>query len=339
MTKKMMAALAIMAIAAAGCGTNANGPAANAGTTTAGCAKGSVMGAGSTFVATLAQQWIKDFGARCPGATVTYQAVGSGAGITQLTEGTVQFAGSDAMLKPDEAAALAAKGDVLTIPWAAGGVGVLVNLRGVDTLRLSPATLAGIYAGTIKRWDAAAVVADNPGVPLPGTAVHVVHRSDGSGTTKVFTSYLTATAPAVWKAGADKEIDWPAGLGAKGSDGVAIAVKQTDGAIGYAEVAYAASAGLHTALLRNASGAFVAPTAAAVSAALAEADPFTATAAAAYPLSTLTYVIAPAGSSAVLKAFVKYALTDGRKAAEPLSYAPLPDSVATKALADADRLS
>jgi len=335
--RTLAAALAAVALATTACGTDTNGTAPNA--AASGCPSGTLTGAGSTFVATLAQQWIKDFGSRCPGATITYQSVGSGAGITQLTEGTVGFAGSDATLKPAEEQALAAKGAVLTIPWAAGGVAVLVHLNGVDAVRLSPATLAGMYAGTVKRWDDAAVAADNPGVRLPHTEVRVVHRSDGSGTTKVFTSYLTATAPDVWKAGADKEVDWPAGLGAKGSDGVATAVKQTDGAVGYAEVSYARAAGLTMASIRNGAGEYAQPTAAAVSAALAEPSAYTAKAAGAYPISTVTYVIAREHSSPLLAAFVRYALTDGKAAAEPLAYAPLPDAVATKALADADRLS
>jgi phosphate transport system substrate-binding protein len=341
-TRWIAAALAALALTTAACGTDdnaqGNGPTAS-GSAAADCVRGSVTGAGSTFVATLAQQWIKDFGARCPGATVGYQAVGSGAGITQLTEGTVDFAASDAQLKPEEAAALAAKGAApVTIPWAAGGIAVLVNLPGVSSVRVSPATLAGMYAGRVGYWDDAAVAADNAGTSLPHTKVQVVHRSDGSGTTKVFTSFLTALAPGVWKAGAGKEVDWPAGVGAKGSDGVTTAVKQTTGAIGYAELSYAKAGNVAVAKVRNAAGAYTEPDGAAVAAALAESDAFTAKAAGAYPLSTLTYVIARPGN-AVVAAFVKYAIRDGQAAAGPLFYAPLPAAVATKALADAEALS
>jgi phosphate transport system substrate-binding protein len=337
-TRKLAGALAALALAAVACGTDANGgPTAPA---ASGCPKGAANGAGSTFVATLAQQWIKDFGARCDGATIGYQPVGSGAGITQLTEGTVDFAGSDGTLKPEEEQALTAKGITpLTIPWAAGGIAILVNVPGVTDLKLSPKSLAGIYAGTVKSWNDPAVAADNPGTTLPSTKVQVVHRSDGSGTTKVFTSYLTKTAPEVWKAGADKEIDWPAGLGAKGSDGVTAAVKQAEGAIGYAELSYAKAGGLAVAALRNAAGQYVTVTAASVGAALAADDAFTAADPVAYPLSTLTYVIARKGAGPVVAAFVEYALTTGQAAAEGLFYAPLPAAIATKAVADAKGLA
>jgi phosphate transport system substrate-binding protein len=341
-TTKLAGALVALALATAACGSDNNTDGTGAqpsGSAAAGCVKGSVTGAGSTFVATLAQQWIKDFGARCPGATVTYQGVGSGAGITQLTEGTVDFAGSDATLKPDEEAVLKSKGaPPLTIPWAAGAVAVLVNLPDVTDVKLSPATIAGMYAGKVTFWDGAAVKADNAGATLPHTKVQVVHRSDGSGTTKVFTSFLTTTAGDLWKAGAAKEVDWPAGVGAKGSDGVTTAVKQTKGAIGYAELSYAKAGGLAVAKVKNASGTYAEPSSAAVGAALAEPDAATAKAADAYPLATLTYVIARPGN-AVVAAFVKYAIADGQAAAESLFYAPLPASVATKALADAEALS
>jgi phosphate transport system substrate-binding protein len=154
----------------------------------------------------------------------------------------------------------------------------------------------------------------------------------------VFTSFLTALAPDVWKAGAGKEVAWPAGIGAKGSDGVTTAVKQTTGAVGYAELSYAKAGNVAVAKVRNASGAYTEPDGAAVAAALAETDAFTAKAAGAYPLSTLTYVIARPGN-AVVAAFVKYAIRDGQAAAGPLFYAPLPAAVATKALADAEALS
>jgi phosphate transport system substrate-binding protein len=344
MTRRIAGALVALTLAAAGCGTddNSNSPTAGSGATSAdagGCPQGSATGAGSTFVATLAQQWIKDFGTSCPDATVGYQAVGSGAGITQLTEGTVAFAASDATLKPDELTALTTGGTKpLTIPWAAGAIAVMVNLPGVDAVQLSPLTLAGMYAGTVQHWDDSAVRSDNPGIDLPHTKVLPVHRSDGSGTTKVFTAFLTATAARVWTRGADKEVDWPTGVGAKGSDGVSTAVKQTEGAVAYAELSYAKAGGIAVATIRNAAGKYTGPTSSAVAAALAEPDPLVATADAAYPLSTLTYVIAKPGN-AVVEAFVKYAVGPGQAAAEGLFYAPLPAAVASQALADAEALS
>lgn len=347
-----MIVVALVGVAA--CGTDDNGPASAGPTTpsvpassTAGsiaCATGTITGAGSTFVQTLAQQWIKDYGAACPGATINYQGVGSGAGVQQFLSGTVDFAGSDAVLKPEEEAAA---GEVLHVPWAAGGVAVLYHLSGVDDLNLSPKTLAGVFAGTITRWDDAAIAADNDGVALPSTPIQVVHRSDGSGTTKVFTSYLTAVAPDVWKAGADKDIPWPAGQGAKGSDGVSVAVKQADGAIGYAELSFAEANALPVAAIRNAAGAFVKPTADSVAAALREAkvpadlkvevtyDP---SGRAAYPISTTTWAIvhakpADAETSKLLKSFLLYALGPGQASAASLFYAPLPKELAIRAQA------
>jgi phosphate transport system substrate-binding protein len=223
----------------------------------------------------------------------------------------------------------------------------MYNLSGVSSLNLSPETLAGIYTGKITRWDDQGVKADNQGSKLPSIPIQVVHRSDGSGTTSVFTSYLSATAPAVWTAGSGKDVAWPAGLGAKGSDGVAAAVKQAEGAIGYAELSFAKGASLRVAKVKNLAGGYVAPTADSVSAALAGAevpadlkvkvnyvpgDP------AAYPLSTTSWVIffskpADAAKGKLTKSFVAYALAKGQDSAKDLSYAPLPKDLQSKAQA------
>jgi len=294
-------------------------------------------------VQTIVQQWVKDYEVACPNATINYQGVGSGAGIQQLTAGTVDFGASDVPMKPEEEAAAAAKnGVVVHIPWTSGAVAIEFNLSGVSDLKLTPATLAGIYAGTITKWDDVALKADNPS--LPSKPIQVVHRNDGSGTTNVFTTYLTAVAPTVWKAGAGKDVPWPTGTGAKGSDGVTAAVKQTDGAIGYAEVSFAKGNSLSVASIKNSSGAFVGPANAGVAAALADApvpadlkvtvspNPSSADA---YPLSTLSWVIvskapADAAKAALLKSFITYALTTGQQAASSLFYAPLPAALASK---------
>jgi phosphate transport system substrate-binding protein len=317
------------------------------------CATGSVSGAGSTFVQTLAQQWIKDFGAKCAGATVNYQGVGSGAGIQQFTAGTVDFGASDAVMKPEEEQAAVAKGGpVLHIPWSGGGIALEYNLAGVGKLQLSPEVIAGIFAGKITKWDDAKIAADNSGTKLPATGIQVIHRSDGSGTTNAFTSYLTAVAPSVWTVGAGKDVAWPTGQGAKGSDGVTAAVKQTDGAIGYAEVSYAKGSSLGIAAVKNAAGKYVAPDADSVAAALAAGTVpadlkavanYKATDAKAYPISTYTWVIVFQKSSdpakgKLLKAFLTYAVTAGQDAAEGLAYAPLPDELATKAKAAVDSM-
>ena len=343
-----VAFIALVALLAAACGDDTDTTGASATTTDAqeGCASGEVTGAGSTFVQAIAQQWIKDFGARCPGATISYQGVGSGAGLEQLTVGTVDFAASDVAMKADEQSdAEATHGPVLHIPWAAGGIAVEYNLPTVPDLRLSPSALAGIFAGAVKTWDDAAIGATNAGVDLPATPIQVIHRSDGSGTTAAFTAYLTEAAPAIWTAGTGKEVPWPTGQGAKGSDGVTSAVEQTVGAISYAELAYPKAAGLSIAKLENPSGRFVAPDADAVAAAVDAADvpadlkitmDYTPAAPAAYPISTVTFAVVPKSlgdptTASIVRSFILYALDAGQADAERLSYAPLPSSIADEA--------
>ena len=314
------------------------------------CATGTISGAGATFPQAIVQQWIKDYGAACPGATVAYQPVGSGAGIQQLTGGTVDFGASDAVMKPDEQAATdRANGPVLHIPWTAGGIALIYQLPGVDELRLRPETVAGIFAGKITKWNAPELLADNKGASLPDRPIQVVHRSDGSGTTMVFTSYLTAVAPSIWTAGAAKDVRWPVGQGAKGSDGVTSVVKQTEGAISYAEVSFAEANGLGVAKVRNPAGRFVAPTPEAVTAAIedakvpenlqVEAD-YAPVKGSAYPISTTTWALVPRrpsdpGRAKLLQSFLLYALGPGQRSAPGLSYAPLPRPVAVRALAAA----
>ena len=309
--------------------------------------RATLSGAGATFPATLVQEWIKHYAGLAPGVTVNYQPIGSGAGIQQLTSRTVDFAGSDVPLKESEVAASGGPGAVVQVPWTAGGVAVEYNLPGVDDLRLTAKALAGIFAGQITRWNDPAIKADNPGAALPAAGIQVVHRSDGSGTTNVFTDYLKAVAPEIWTFPSGK--DWPAGTagtGAKGSDGVTAAVRQSIGAIGYAEPSYPKQAGLGVALLKNEAGRFVGPTAKAVSAALAAATTrpdgtlklnFVPVNPDAYPISSASYLMfyaaAPdAAKDTALRNFAAWALTDGQAFAEALDYAPLPESVQTSAL-------
>ena len=346
-------AIALTTITAA-CGSDTNTGTSSssnpAGSTSAriSCASGTISGAGSTFVQTIVQQWIHDYGAACPGATVNYQGVGSGAGIQQFIAGTVDFGASDAVMKADEQQAAEAKGGaVLHIPWTAGAIAVMYNVPGVRSLRLSPDTLAAIYEGKITHWDDAKIKADNPGASLPSTGIQVVHRSDGSGTTSVFTSYLAATSPSIWTAGSGKDVPWPAGQGAKGSDGVTAAVKATAGAIGYAELSFAQANSLGVVAVRNPAGQFVTPAAAGVSAALANAQVpgdlkvklnFAPQDPAAYPISTTTWVLVfvkpgDAAKGKLLKSFLTYVLGGGQSVADRLYYAPLPADLLTKAQA------
>jgi phosphate transport system substrate-binding protein len=355
LVRSLVAVLAAMLLAATACGTDNNKSAGKAGQSTVpiACSPGTISGAGSTFVQNIAQQWIKDFQGKCSGATVTYQGVGSGAGIQQFTAGTIDFGGTDVpMTATEEQGALAKGGQVTTIPWSGGGIAVEYNLSGVGGLKLSADTVAGIFSGKIKNWSDQAIKNDNAGVNLPSTAIQVVHRSDGSGTTAAFTGYLTAVSPAVWKAGAAKDVPWPTGQGAKGSDGVTAAVKQTAGAIGYAEVSFAKGSQLGIASIKNSSGAFVQPEAKNVTAALAEAQippdlkikpNYKPTGADAYPISTPTFALAfskqkdPAKGK-VLKDFLAYAVGPGQASAEMLFYAPLPSELQTKAKAAVDAI-
>ena len=354
----LVVVLAVLAMVAAACGSdnNATSSSDNGGgskTTEAAskveCATGTLSGAGATFPQTIISQWIKDFGAACSGATVNYQPVGSGAGIQQFTAKTVDFGASDAVMKPEEqSAADAAWGaPTLHIPWTSGGIAVEYNLPSVKNLKLSAETVAGIFAGKITKWNDPKIKADNSGATLPSTGIQVVHRSDGSGTTNAFTSYLTAAAPSVWTAGSGKDVPWPTGQGAKGSDGVTAAVKQAEGAIGYAEVSFAQANSLGVALIKNTSGEFVGPTPDAVSAALASAEVptdlkvkvnYTPDDPKAYPISTTTWVLVPskvtdAAKAKLLKSFLTYVLGPGQDSAADLYYAPLPKDLLQKATA------
>jgi phosphate transport system substrate-binding protein len=359
----LAALLTVLALLLAACGsdnnsTDASASGASSDTTEApadatACATGTITGAGSTFVQNIEQQWAKDFQAKCAGATLSYQGVGSGAGIQQFTAGTVDFGATDAVMKPDEEQAADAKGgQVLHIPWSAGGIAIEYNLDGVDELHLSPETLAGIFAGKITKWNDAALKADNPDAKLPSAGIQVVHRSDGSGTTNALTSYLDTVAKSVWTVGAGKDVPWPTGQGAKGSDGVTALVKQTPGSIGYAEVSFAEQNSLGIAKIKNAAGKFVAPTGEAVAAALAGVDvpadlkikpDYAVADPAAYPLATPTWVVvyakpADAAKGKLLKAFLGYAITTGQASADKLFYAPLPASIAEKAKAAVDSI-
>jgi len=337
---------------ATACGTDDNSARLSARRSTAGPVAGAddsatLSGGGSTFQATLVQEWIKQYRSLAPGVTVNYQPIGSGAGIQQLTSKTVDFAGSDVPLKDSEVAATGGPGAVVQVPWTAGGVAVGYNLPGVAGLRLTAEALAGIFAGRITRWNDAAIKVENPSASLPASGIQVVHRSDGSGTTQVFTDYLKVAAPAEWTFPSGK--DWPAGTagtGAKGSDGVTAAVKQSVGAIGYAEPSYPKQAGLGIATIRNEAGRYVGPDAKAVSAALAAASVnpdgtlrlnFAPVSPDAYPISSTSYLLfyrsgSDPAKDAALKHFVAWALTVGQEFAEDLDYAPIPETVQVTAL-------
>jgi phosphate transport system substrate-binding protein len=304
----------------------------------------SLTGAGATFPAPLYQVWFEQYGALYPNIQIDYQAIGSGGGIKNITEQTVDFGASDAAMKDEEVAALPAGTQILHIPTALGAVVVIFNVPGVTDLKLDGPTTAGIFLGTITKWNDPAIAALNSGVSLPDADIVVAHRSDGSGTTNAFTSYLAAVSDD-WKngPGVGKEVQWPTGIGAKGNDGVAATVKQTAGSIGYVELQYATQAGLASASLKNADGNFVQGSTEGVTAAAEAAaadfpadfrqDPIINGAGAdTYPIAAYTYLLIyvdqkDQAKGQALVAFTYWALTDGQAGEQELGYAPLPANV------------
>jgi phosphate transport system substrate-binding protein len=305
-----------------------------------------LTGAGATFPYPLYSKWFNEY-ATTTGVKINYQSIGSGGGIRQLSEQTVDFGATDAPMS-DAELAKAKGGAVLHIPTVLGAVVVTYNVPGLtQPLKLDGATIAAMFQGQITRWNDARIAALNPGVALPATDILVVHRSDGSGTSYVFTDYLAAVSPA-WaaKPGKGKEVQWPVGLGGKGNEGVAGQVKQTPGAIGYVELAYATQNSLATAAVGNAAGEFVAPSIASVTAAAAGAaaklPPTTdyrvsivnAPGKGVYPISSFTWIIVyqkqqDAAKGKKLVDFLRWALNDGQAMAAPLDYAPLPQAMRT----------
>lgn len=297
-----------------------------------------VNGAGATFPAPLYTKWFARYHQLRPDLAFNYQAIGSGGGIQQITAGTVDFGASDAPMKDEQ---LAKRPDVVHVPTVLGAVVVTYHAPGVKALKLTPELLAGVFLGKITRWNDPALARVNPGEQLPDAAIAVVHRSDGSGTTNGFTDYLSKVSPE-WKqqVGTGTSVRWPVGLGGKGNDGVAALVKQTPGAIGYVELAYATQNKLALAALRNRDGNFVAPSLASTSAAAAgvtmPADYRVSITDApgkdAWPIASFTYLLvrkdqADARKGEALVRFLWWATHDGQQDAPALDYAPLPRAV------------
>ncbi|MCW2745277.1 MAG: phosphate transporter substrate-binding protein PhoT family [Mycobacterium sp.] len=353
--------LASSALALSACGSN-NAPAGSGGSANASapvdCAKGSLSGGGSTFQQTLEQQLAASYGQQC-GAQITYQGTGSGAGIQSFANGTVDFAGSDGVMKPAEQTAANARcgagNAAIHVPITAGGVALLYKLNGVKNLNLDGATLAKIFSGKITTWNDPAIAALNSGETLPSTPIQVAHRSDSSGTTQVFTGYLKATGGADWTLGSDKTVNWPVGQGKSGSAGVASFVAQTEGGITYAETTFAKQNNLPTAKVKSGS-TYVAIDSASVSAAIAAATvggtaPDTQLAlnyavadGKSYPISTVSYaIVCNKGTAAdklpLLKGYLKYFVTTGQSQADALGFAPLPQSLVSRDTAAIDGMS
>lgn len=312
----------------------------------------SLNGAGATFPYPIYTKWNSLFSSKT-GVQVNYQGIGSGGGIRQFTAGITDFGGTDSPMT--EKQMVDAGGDIFHIPTVMGAVAVSYNLPGVANLRMDADLLAGIFSGKIKKWNDPAIAALNPGINLPAKNILVAHRSDGSGTTHIFTSYL-AKVNTAWAAqiGAGNAISWPTGIGGKGNSGVAGVIKGNEGAIGYVELSYAISNNLPVVALKNRNGNFVKPSIVSTTAAAAGAlssprlvkmitagdfrlDLTNAPGDDAYPIVGLTWILVrreqrdPAKGEA-LKNYLKWALTEGQKYASELLYAPLPDSVAGRVL-------
>lgn len=311
--------------------------------------------AGSTFIEPLIDRWDSDYGKSHP-LHINYLPVGSGAGIDRLRKGYGSFAASDAPLADDQLQGLP---PIVQFPVTAGPVCVTYNLPGLKTvLRLSGPTLAGIYAGEIVAWQDPAIARDNPGTVLPHGGIIVVHRSDGSGTTSIFTNYLSRVS-ATWKTktGQGLSVNWPIGVASNGSNAVLSAVKGSVGAIGYLELAYARRTGMPVASIQNRAGEFVEPNPASATLAVNAAIDVLAkdlrtpivdppeTAKGAYPITGLSFILIPKdlkglnGDQAALRDYIAYALTTGQDVAEELYYAKLPTPVQQQGLALLSQLS
>lgn len=339
-----------LALGGAACGSSSSsssGSGSGGSTTTKASGGGTINGAGSTFAAPIYQTWGSKLSGQ--GVTVNYAPVGSGAGVQQWTAGTADFAGTDPPLKDPEVAAAAAKGQPVHVPTALGAITISYNLQGVSKLKLDGKTAADIFLGKVKTWNDPEIKALNAGATLPSTPITVVHRSDSSGTTKGFTDFLAAYSPG-WKrtVGADKSVKWPVGTGGQGNLGVASAIKQQQGSIGYVEQAYALKNGFTFASVKNRAGQFVDPTLASTTAAGANlkvpADlrlsAIDAPGASAYPIVSQTFIVVhqdlckggvSQGTATALVKFLNYGLGQGQQDAQQLSYAPLPGPLLAKA--------
>lgn len=313
-------------------------------------------GAGATFPYPIYSKWFGDYASRT-GVKINYQSIGSGGGIRQLSDQTVDFGASDSPMT-DAEMAKAKGGPIMHFPTVLGAVVITYNVPGLmQPLKLTGPVIADIFLGKITKWNDTRIGTLNPGVSLPGYDILVVHRSDGSGTTFIFSDYL-ATVSSQWaKApGRGKELQWPVGIGAKGNEGVAGQVKQTPGAIGYVELAYAKQNQLPYALLRNASGSWVEPTVESVTEAAAGAvaklpantdyrvSIVNAAGPKSYPISSFTWLLVyknqrDATKAQKLKDFMKWAFTEGEKSAASLDYAPLPASLTERLVARIDSIA
>jgi phosphate transport system substrate-binding protein len=320
-------------------------------------AQGTVLlnAAGATFPYPIYSKWFDVYHTAHPGVQINYQSIGSGGGIRQLLDKTVDFGASDGPMNDDQLKQ--ASVPILHFPTVLGAAVPSYNVPGVQTdLNFTPEALAGIFLGKVSKWNDPALASANPGVKLPNTDIVLVHRSDGSGTTYIWTDYLSKVSPD-WKskAGSGTSVNWPVGLGGKGNEGVSALIQQTPGALGYVELIYAVQNKMPYGKVKNSSGAFIKADLAGVSAAAAAmaktmpddfrvsiTDPPN-TNKAAYPISSFTWLLIPskfadAKKRDVVKDFLKWMMTDGQQYCEPLAYAKLPKEVVAKELKAIDKI-
>ena len=301
-------------------------------------------GAGATFPNPMYQKWFSEYHKAHPDIQFNYQSIGSGGGIRQVLAQTVDFGASDGPMTDEQLAQ--AKTKILHIPTVLGAVVPAYNVPGVTgELKFTPEALAGIFLGKITTWNDPAIAKANPGVNLPNQTILVIHRSDGSGTTYIFTDYLSKVSPD-WQSGPGKgtSVKWPVGLGGKGNEGVAGMIRQMQGGIGYIELIYAVQNKIDYGSVRNAAGVFVKASLDSVTAAAASAKSMpadfrvsitNAPGKDAYPISSFTWLLIPekskeAAKGKILADFLTWMVDDGQKMTSELAYAPLPENVATK---------
>jgi len=324
----LIAAVGFTLVSCGGSSTAGSGPAVK------------LQGAGASFPAPIYSRWFKSYGQAHPNVQIDYQSVGSGSGVKSFIDKTVDFGASDAAMTPEEIGRVDPSLGVQLLPMTAGSIVITYNLPDVKELKLSRKAYAGIFLGSVTKWNDPLIAQENPGVKLPDSAINVVVRADSSGTSFVFTKHLSAISPEFDKGpGASKMPNWPVGTRSKGNEGVTASVKTTPGAIGYIEYGYAKSQGMPMAILENKSGAYVAATTASGQAALASAqlpenmiawvsDPEPKDA---YPIVTYTWIMVnkkyDKSKLPVLQDLLRYGLTEGQKDAEPLGYIPMPAPV------------
>jgi phosphate transport system substrate-binding protein len=311
-------------------------------------AQTTLNGAGATFPYPMYSKWFSEYHKAHPEVQINYQSIGSGGGIRQVTEGTVDFGASDMPMTDGQLGEAQAKvkSKVLNLPSVLGAVVPAYNIPGVSgEVKFTPDTLAGIFLGQITKWNDKAITSANPGVNFPDKDIIVVHRSDGSGTTFIWTDYLSKVS-GDWKSqvGSGTSVKWPIGLGGKGNEGVAGSIRQLQGSIGYVELIYAVQNNIPYGSVRNAAGVFLKASLDGVTAAAASATKMpadfrvsitNAPGKDAYPISSFTWLLIPAQSKdaakgKILSDFLNWMVSDGQKMTAALSYAPLPDSVVQK---------